>query len=396
MAETSGRRCWNGKSRSPSGSSAASSMSRTTASTGIWTGPRAQQGRDHLGRRARRTKRTLTYQQLHREVCRFANVLKRNKVHKGRSRHHLPADDARGRHRHARLRAHRRDSFGRLRRLQRRSPFADRITDCGASWSLPPTAAYRRGAIVPLKQNVDEALQGKSNDQSASSFSAAPTTRCTSRKAATSGGTANWNMSMRIARRPRSTASIRSSSFTPAARPANRRASCTPPAAISSAFTATTKYVFDLREEDIYWCTADIGWVTGHSYVVYGPLATGATTLMYEGAPNWPEPDRFWRMIEKYAVTHSLHRADRDPRLHSLGRPMAEETRSLIAPTARHRRRTDQSRGLDVVSRDDRRRALPDRRYLVADRDRRDHDHARCRARRRPSPGRATLPFLRR
>jgi acetyl-CoA synthetase len=64
----------------------------------------------------------------------------------------------------------------------------------------------------------------------------------------------------------------------------------------------TTKYVFDLKEEDIYWCTADIGWVTGHSYVVYGPLCIGATVLMYEGAPNWPEPDRFWHLIEEYRV----------------------------------------------------------------------------------------------
>ena len=65
----------------------------------------------------------------------------------------------------------------------------------------------------------------------------------------------------------------------------------------------TTKYVFDIRDEDLFWCTADVGWVTGHSYVVYGPLSLGATTLMYEGAPNWPEPDRFWRIIEDYRVT---------------------------------------------------------------------------------------------
>jgi acetyl-CoA synthetase len=64
----------------------------------------------------------------------------------------------------------------------------------------------------------------------------------------------------------------------------------------------TMKWVFDLREEDTYWCTADIGWVTGHSYIVYGPLAAGATSLMYEGAPDFPEPDRFWRIIEKYRV----------------------------------------------------------------------------------------------
>ena len=66
---------------------------------------------------------------------------------------------------------------------------------------------------------------------------------------------------------------------------------------------STTKYVFDIRDEDIYWCTADVGWVTGHSYIVYGPLANGATVVMYEGAPNWPEPDRFWRIIEEYRVT---------------------------------------------------------------------------------------------
>ena len=64
----------------------------------------------------------------------------------------------------------------------------------------------------------------------------------------------------------------------------------------------TMKWVFDLREEDTYWCTADIGWVTGHSYIVYGPLAAGATSLMYEGAPDFPQPDRFWRIIEKYRV----------------------------------------------------------------------------------------------
>jgi acetyl-CoA synthetase len=66
---------------------------------------------------------------------------------------------------------------------------------------------------------------------------------------------------------------------------------------------ATTRYVFDLREEDVFWCTADIGWVTGHSYVVYGPLAEGATVVMYEGAPDWPERDRFWKIVERYGVT---------------------------------------------------------------------------------------------
>ena len=65
----------------------------------------------------------------------------------------------------------------------------------------------------------------------------------------------------------------------------------------------TSKIVFDLRDEDVYWCTADIGWVTGHSYVVYGVLQNGVTTLMYEGAPNHPEPDRFWKIIDDHKVT---------------------------------------------------------------------------------------------
>src|SRR5204863_3691678 len=64
----------------------------------------------------------------------------------------------------------------------------------------------------------------------------------------------------------------------------------------------TSKWVFDLKDDDTYWCTADIGWVTGHSYIIYGPLANGATTLMYEGAPNWPHDGRFWEIIEKYKV----------------------------------------------------------------------------------------------
>jgi len=65
----------------------------------------------------------------------------------------------------------------------------------------------------------------------------------------------------------------------------------------------TAKYVFDLREQDVFWCTADIGWVTGHSYVVYGPLQNGATVVMYEGAPNFPANDRFWKIIDDHQVS---------------------------------------------------------------------------------------------
>ena len=142
---------------------------------------------------------------------------------------------------------------------------------------------------------------------------------------------------------------------------------------------ATTKLVFDMRDEDVYWCTADIGWVTGHSYVVYGPLANGATVLMYEGAPDWPQKDRFWSLIEQLRRDDLLHRADRDPRVHALGHRVARrhDLSSLrllgsvgepINPEAwmwyhKHHRR----------------RALSGRRHLVADRNRRHHDHAAAR-----------------
>ena len=135
--------------------------------------------------------------------------------------------------------------------------------------------------------------------------------------------------------------------------------------------TFTHRYVFDLKpESDVYWCAADVGWVTGHSYIVYGPLSNGATSIMYEGAPDYPDKDVWWDDRRALQGDHPLHGAHRDPRLHEVGRRVPGEARSLIAPPARHRRRADQPQGLALVLRGDRRRALPDRRHLVADRDR--------------------------
>ena len=138
----------------------------------------------------------------------------------------------------------------------------------------------------------------------------------------------------------------------------------------------TTKYVFDLREDDVYWCTADIGWVTGHSYVVYGPLQNGATVLMYEGAPNFPENDRFWKIIDDHKVSDLLHGADGDSRVHQVGRRVGAEALAGVAAAAGDGGRADQSRGVDVVSPRDRQGALPDCGYVVADGDGRDHDCA--------------------
>ena len=87
----------------------------------------------------------------------------------------------------------------------------------------------------------------------------------------------------------------------------------------------THQYVFDYHDGDIYWCTADVGWVTGHSYILYGPLANGATTLMFEGVPNYPDNSRFWNVDRQAQGQHLLHRADRDPRADAGRRRAGEE-----------------------------------------------------------------------
>ena len=246
-------------------------------------------------------KRILTYQQLHREVCRFANVLKRNQIRKGdRVIIYLPTipEAAIAMLACARIGAIHSVVFGGFSA----DSIRDRIADCGATAVITADGAYRRGAIVPLKQNVDDALRGGTSIRRVIVFR-----RAGNQIHIEEGRDVWWHRELEYV-----------------------DAKC-PPAALDSehplyilytsgstgkpkgilhtsggylvGIHATAKYVFDLRESDIYWCTADVGWVTGHSYVVYGPLAAGATVVMYEGAPNWPEPDRFWRIIEEYAVS---------------------------------------------------------------------------------------------
>ncbi len=137
----------------------------------------------------------------------------------------------------------------------------------------------------------------------------------------------------------------------------------------------THKYVFDYHDGDVYWCTADVGWVTGHSYIVYGPLANGATTLMFEGVPNYPDASRFWQVIDKHqvnifytaptAIRALMREGDAPVRqtsrsslrlLGSVGEPINPEAWEWYLPGGR-------------------REALPHRRYLVADRDRQHPDH---------------------
>ncbi len=136
----------------------------------------------------------------------------------------------------------------------------------------------------------------------------------------------------------------------------------------------STRWVLDVREEDIYWCTADVGWVTGHSYVAYGPLALGATVVMYEGAPTWPNGGRWWHICQKHGVTifytaptairALMKLGDEIPESHDLSRlRLLGSVGEPINPEAwmwYHTR--------------DRARTLPHRGYLVADRNRRLHD----------------------
>jgi len=112
----------------------------------------------------------------------------------------------------------------------------------------------------------------------------------------------------------------------------------------------SAKWVFDLKDEDTYWCTADIGWVTGHSYILYGPLSNGASIVMYEGAPNFPDEGRFWQMIEKYKVSiFYTPPPTSHPRLHEVGRRLAGPIRPVEPAPPGFRGRADQSGSLDVV-----------------------------------------------
>ena len=177
------------------------------------------------------------------------------------------------------------------------------------------------------------------------------------------------------ARRSRWTPRTRSSSSTRRARPAKPKGILHTTGGYLTGVTATHKLVFDLKDDDVYWCGADIGWVTGHSYIVYGPLANGATSVMYEGAPNYPAEDRWWEIIERYGVTIFYTAPTAIRACMKWGVEHPRSTTSLAA-AAGLGRRADQPARLALVPRAHRRRALPDRRHLVADRDRRDHDHA--------------------
>jgi acetyl-CoA synthetase len=246
-------------------------------------------------------RRTLTYQQLHRQTCVFANILKRNGVKKGdRVLIYMPLvpEAVIAMLACARIGAVHTVVFGGFSS----ESIKDRLADSGAKVIVTADAGYRRGQVVPLKQNVDHAIEGN-----------------TAVHRVIVHRRANLDIHMRDGRDVwwHQEADAVDANCPPVPLDSEHplfilytSGSTGKPKGILHTTggylvgtASTTRYIFDLREEDIYWCTADVGWITGHSYLVYGPLANGATCVLYEGAPNWPEPDRFWKIIAELGVT---------------------------------------------------------------------------------------------
>jgi acetyl-CoA synthetase len=268
----------------------------------IWEGEPAAPGKPG-------EERTLTYKQLHHEVCRFANVLKRNGIKPGdRVLIYLPMvpEAAIAMLACARIGAVHSVVFGGFSAQS----VADRIQDSQAKLVITADGGFRRGAVVPLKQNVDEALVLKDpqGELLTKSIDKVIVLRRANNEVQFQEGRDLWWHS-ELEKVDAHCPAEKMDSEAPLFILYTSGSTGKPKGILHTTAgyllyaTLTSKYVFDLRDEDVYWCTADIGWVTGHSYVVYGPLANGATSLMYEGAPNFPEPDRFWRIVEKYGVT---------------------------------------------------------------------------------------------
>ena len=249
-------------------------------------------------------RRTLTYHDLYREVSKFANVMKSLGIQKGdRVSIYLPLipELAIAMLACARIGAIHSVVFGGFSAESLR----DRINDSQCRLLITGDGGYRRGQIVGLKRIADEAVAETPSIEHVivvqrSATASIPVTMKPERD--------RWyhelmkDAPLQCEPEPMDSEDMLYILYTSGTTGKPKGIVHTTGGYMVGTY-ATTKLVFDLRDEDVYWCTADIGWVTGHSYVVYGPLANGATVLMYEGAPDWPQKDRFWSMIEQYAVT---------------------------------------------------------------------------------------------
>ena len=341
----------------------------------------------HLPKRAKQTAiiwegddpkddKHITYQELHDEVCRMANILRNRNVEKGdRVTIYMPMipEAAYAMLACARIGAVHSVVFGGF------SPdsLAGRIEDCQSKVIITADEGLRGGRKVPLKANTDAAIAKVAN--SGFSVDHVIVVKRTGGKVDMEPGRDVW--------------------YHEAAAVVTSECPCEEMSAEDPLFilytsgstgkpkgvlhttggymvytSITHQYVFDYHDGDIYWCTADVGWVTGHSYILYGPLSNGAVTLMFEGVPNYPSNSRFWEVIDKHKVNIFYTAPTAIRALMQAGEAPGEEDLAEISAAARLGRRTDQPGSLGVVSPRGRRRPLPDRRHLVADRDRR-HSH---------------------
>jgi len=246
-------------------------------------------------------RRVFTYQMLHAEVCRFAAALKALGIRRGdRVALYMPMipELPIAMLACARLGATHSVVFGGFSAEALR----DRINDAEAKLVVTADGGFRRGAVVALKDAVDEAVS------ETPSVEKVVVVKRTGSKVTMRAGRDLWWDDV-VAGVPAECPAEPLDSEHPLFILYTSGTTGKPKGVVhtTAGYLAhvclTAKWVFDLKEEDTFWCTADIGWVTGHSYIVYGPLANGATTLMYEGAPNQPQPDRFWEIVERYRVT---------------------------------------------------------------------------------------------